>query len=116
MKDFGHVHFVKHEDGRQGVLKSPVDQVCRRAATIADCGYQGTGLLIPHRKRRGQKHLSLQQEAENAVHRRARARVEHALSRLKTWKILRHCRLKGNGIYQVMLGIVRLHNLALSSR
>ncbi|MFI0220176.1 protein kinase domain-containing protein [Streptomyces lydicus] len=23
MKDFGHVHFVKHEDGREGVLKSP---------------------------------------------------------------------------------------------
>ncbi|MGW6217623.1 transposase family protein [Streptomyces sp. NPDC055109] len=34
-------------------------------------------------------------EAENKVHRKARARVEHALSRLKNWKTLRDCRLKG---------------------
>jgi hypothetical protein len=74
-------------------------------------GYQGTGLLIPHRKRRGQSHLGPQQEAENAVHRRARARAEHALSRLKNWKILRDCRLKGDGVHQAMLGIARLHNL-----
>ncbi|MFF6984667.1 transposase, partial [Streptomyces sp. NPDC008343] len=78
-------------------------------------GYQGTGLLIPHRKRRGQTHLSQQQEAENTVHHRAPARapVEHALSRLKNWKILRDCRLKDNGVHQAMLGIARLHNLAL---
>jgi hypothetical protein len=44
--------------------------LCRGAPTIADGAYQGTGLLIPHRKRRGQTHLSQQQETENAVHRR----------------------------------------------
>jgi hypothetical protein len=48
------------------------------------------------------------------VHRRARARVEHALSRLKNWKILRDGRLKGDGIHQAILGIARLHNLALT--
>lgn len=48
------------------------------------------------------------------MHRKARARVEHALSRLKNWKILRDCRLKGNGFHQAMLGIARLHNLALT--
>lgn len=94
--------------------ESGVDRACRGAPTIADGGYQGTGLLIPHRRRRGQAYLSPQQEAENAVHRRARARVEHALSRLKNWKILRDCRLKGNGVHQAMLGIARLHNLALT--
>jgi hypothetical protein len=94
--------------------ESGVDRVCRGAPTIADGGYQGTGLLSPHRKRRGQTHLSRQQEAENAVHRRARARVEHALSRLKNWKILRDCRLRGHGVHQAMLGIARLHNLALT--
>ncbi|WP_369174352.1 transposase [Streptomyces sp. R28] len=94
--------------------ESGVDRVCRGAPTIADGGYQGTGLLIPHRKRRGQTHLSPHQEAENAVHRRARARVEHALSRLKNWKILRDCRLKGNGVHRAMLGIALLHNLALA--
>jgi hypothetical protein len=55
-----------------------------------------------------------QNRAENAVHRRARARVEHALSRLKDWKILRGCRPKGDGGHQAMLGIIRLHNLALT--
>jgi hypothetical protein len=42
--------------------------------------------------------------------------VEHALSRWKNWKILRDCQLKGNGVHQVMLGIARLHNLALTGR
>ncbi len=63
--------------------ESGIDRICRGTPTIADGGYQGTGLLIPHRKRRGQAQLSPQQESENAIHRRARARVEHALSRLK---------------------------------
>ncbi len=52
--------------------------------------------------------------AENKVHRKARARVEHALSRLKNWKILRDCRLKGSGVHQAILGIARLHNTALT--
>ncbi|MFC5639627.1 IS5/IS1182 family transposase, partial [Streptomyces bullii] len=30
------------------------------------------------------------------------------------WKILRDCRLKSNGVHQAMLGIARLHNLALT--
>ncbi|MFJ8086210.1 transposase [Streptomyces sp. NPDC096205] len=94
--------------------ESGIDRACSGAPTIADGGYQGTGLLITHRKRRGQTHLSTQQEAENAVHRKARARVEHALSRLKNWKILRDCRLKGDGVHQAMLGITRLHNMALT--
>lgn len=96
--------------------ESGVDFTCRGVPVIADGGYQGTGLLIPHRRRRGQKALSPQQEAENKVHRKARARVEHALSRLKNWKILRDCRLKGDGVHQAMLGIARLHNLALTGR
>jgi hypothetical protein len=77
----------------QAFTDSGDDRVCRGAPTIADGGYQGIGLLIPHRKRAGQTHLSAHQEAENAVHRRARARVEHALSRLQIWKVLRDCRL-----------------------
>ncbi|MGW7720400.1 transposase [Streptomyces chartreusis] len=94
--------------------ESGVDRACRGAPVIADGGYQGTGVLIPHRKQRGQQRLSGQQEAENKVHRKARARVEHALSRLKNWKILRDCRLKGNGVHHAMLGIARLRNLALT--
>ncbi|MGC0407454.1 hypothetical protein RKD31_000697 [Streptomyces sp. SAI-163] len=82
--------------------ESGINRACRGAPTLADGGYQGTGLLIPHRKRRSQSHLSPSQEAENAVHRRTRARMEHALSRLKNAKIPRDCRLKGDGIHQAM--------------
>ncbi|MGW4197501.1 IS5/IS1182 family transposase, partial [Streptomyces sp. NPDC005004] len=32
----------------------------------------------------------------------------------KSWKILRDCRLKGDGIHYAMLGIARLHNLNLA--
>ncbi|MCX4593638.1 transposase family protein [Streptomyces sp. NBC_01549] len=30
------------------------------------------------------------------------------------WRILRDCRLKGDGVHQAVLGIARLHNLALT--
>lgn len=33
---------------------------------------------------------------------------------MKTWKILRDCRLKGDGVHHAMSGIARLHNLALA--
>ncbi|MGK5533607.1 transposase, partial [Streptomyces sp. URMC 129] len=50
----------------------------------------------------------------NALHRKVRARIEHVFARTKTWKILRDCRLKGDGVHHTMLGIARLHNLALT--
>jgi hypothetical protein len=31
---------------------------------------------------------------------------------MKTWKILRDCRLRGEGVATATLGIARLHNLA----
>jgi hypothetical protein len=33
---------------------------------------------------------------------------------MKSWKILRDCRLKGDGVHFAMLGIARLHNLTLT--
>ncbi|GLW70940.1 hypothetical protein Kpho02_32390 [Kitasatospora phosalacinea] len=93
--------------------ESGIDRACRDTPVLADGGYQGTGVLMPHRRRRGQEHLMPQQEADNAVHRRARARVEHVFSRMKNWKILRDCRLRGPGVHQAVLGIARLHSLAL---
>ncbi|WP_183066023.1 transposase family protein [Streptomyces sp. gCLA4] len=49
-----------------------------------------------------------------ALQRQVRARVEHVFARMKTWKILRDCRLKGDGVHHAMLGIARMHNLALA--
>ncbi len=81
---------------------------------IADGGYRGTGLVIPHRRERGQHELPAWKEEHNASHRQVRARVEHAFARMKTWKILRDCRLKGDGVHHAMSGIARLHNLTIA--
>ncbi|MET9832830.1 transposase [Streptomyces sp. NPDC006385] len=85
-----------------------------RTTVIADGGYRGTGLVIPHRRETGQAELPVWKEEHNASHRKVRARVEHAFARMKTWKILRDCRLKGEGVHHAMLGIARLHNLTLA--
>ncbi|SNX88608.1 DDE family transposase [Streptomyces sp. TLI_55] len=85
-----------------------------KAVVIADGGYQGTGLVIPHRRERGQDELPAWKEEHNASHRRVRACVEHVFARLKTWKILRVCRLKGDGVHHAMLGIARLHSVILT--
>ncbi|MCX4974999.1 transposase [Streptomyces sp. NBC_00620] len=81
--------------------------------TIADGGYPGTGLVMPHRRRKGEQ-LPDWKQAHNKSHKQVRARVEHAFARMKTWKILRDCRLKGDGVHHAMLGIARLHNIALA--
>ncbi|MEU6475975.1 transposase [Streptomyces sp. NPDC047017] len=85
-----------------------------RTTVIADGGYRGTGLAIPHRREKGQADLPGWKEEHNASHRNVRARVEHAFARMKTWKILRDSRLKGDGVHHAMLGIARLHNLTLA--
>ena len=81
---------------------------------VADDGYRGTGLIIPHRRGPGQAELPTWKEEHNASHRKVRARVEHAFARMKSWKILRDCRLKDDAVHHAMLGVARLHNLALA--
>jgi len=81
--------------------------------TIADGGYRGTGLVMPHRRRAGEE-LSAWKEEHNSSHRQVRARVEHVFARMKSWKILRDCRLKGDGVHHAMTGIARLHNLTVT--
>ncbi|MFD9605183.1 transposase [Streptomyces sp. NPDC059970] len=83
--------------------------------TIADGGYQGTGLVIPHRRRKGEK-LPSWKEEHNRSHKQVRARVVHTFARMKTWQILRDCRLKGEGVHHGILGVARLHNLALAGQ
>jgi len=84
-----------------------------KTMTIADGDYQGTGLVIPHRRRKGEE-LPAWKDEHNRSHKQVRARVEHTFARMKGWKILRDCRLKGDGVHHAMLGIARLHNLTLA--
>ncbi|MGW6015199.1 transposase [Streptomyces sp. NPDC055210] len=81
--------------------------------TIADGGYPGTGPVMPHRHRKGEE-LSDWKQAHNKSHKQVRARVEHVFARMNTWKILRDCRLKSDGVTHAMLGIARMYNLALA--
>jgi hypothetical protein len=85
-----------------------------KTTTIADGGYRGTGLVIPHRRTRKDQELVAWKEEHNRSHKSVRARVEHVFARMKTWKILRDCRLKGDGVHHAMLGIACLHNLTLA--
>lgn len=50
-------------------------------------------------------------EEHTPPHRQVRARVEHVFARMKGWRILHDCRLKGDGVHHAMPGVARLHNL-----
>ncbi|MET7575677.1 transposase, partial [Streptomyces sp. NPDC005492] len=97
----------------RGWAESGAKDAVGTTMTVADGGYQGTGLIIPHRRRKGEQ-LPAWKEEHNRSHKQVRARVEHTFARMKDWKILRDCRLKGDGVHHAMLGIARLHNLALA--
>lgn len=84
-----------------------------KTTMIADGGYPGTGIVMPHRRRKGEELPEWKQE-HNKTHKQVRARVEHVFARMKTWKILRDCRLKGDGVHHAVLGIARMHNLTLA--
>lgn len=79
--------------------------------TITDGGYPGTGLVMPHRRRKGED-LPDWKQTHNKPHKQVRARVQHAFARMKTWEIPRDCRLKGEGAQDAMSGIARLRNLS----
>jgi hypothetical protein len=91
--------------------ESGAEHACRNHDVIGDGGYIATSAIIPHRRRPGENLPGWKTE-HNASHRRVRARVEHAFARMKTWKILRDCRLRGDGVAVAMSGIAHLHNLA----
>lgn len=97
-----------------GFRASGIDSACGKATVLADGGYQGTGALIPHRRKAYQDRLEGWKDDHNASHRRVRARVEHAFARMENWKILRDCRGRGDGVYWAASRIARMHNLALS--
>jgi hypothetical protein len=93
---------------------SKINRAAGRATVLADGGYQGTGLLMPHRRRAGQPDLPAWKERHNTDHRRIRARIEHTFAAMKTFKILRDCRRRGHGVYWATTGVAHLRNLALT--
>ncbi len=93
---------------------SKIHRAAAGATVLADGGYQGTGLLIPHRRKVGQTGLPAWKNRDNTLHRKVRARIEHTFAHMKTWKILRDCRRRGRGVYWATTGVAHLHNLTLA--
>jgi hypothetical protein len=95
---------------------SGVDQQCTGIHMMADGGYLGNpGVIIPYRKPGKGQNLPEWQEELNIVHKRVRARVEHALAHMKSWNILRNCRRKGDGVRYATLGVAHMRNLAIAA-
>jgi hypothetical protein len=93
---------------------SGLPEQCQGVTVLGDGASINTGLVVPHRKRPGRP-LPAGEEADNAEHRRVRARVEHAIGRLKNYKILRDCRQHGEGLHHAVRAVAHLHNLALAA-
>ncbi|CAM2743575.1 hypothetical protein STAL104432_01135 [Streptomyces albus] len=55
-----------------------------KTTAIANGGYRGTNLVIPHRREHGQTELPAGREEHHASHRKTRARIEHAFPGTKT--------------------------------
>jgi hypothetical protein len=69
---------------------------------------------MPYRKPRDGTVLPDWKEELNVGHRKIRARVEHTLARMKSWKILRDYRRAANTLNDTVSGIAHLHNILLT--
>ena len=89
---------------------SSIEMMCRHhRRVLADGGYRGVPELVTpifHRNR-------IVRDAAWRRHRRRRARVEHAIARLKTWRILRDHRRRGCHVIETTRAVAFLHNLKL---
>jgi hypothetical protein len=94
---------------------SGINNTLAGRAVMADGGYRGNpDVIMPYRKPRDGSELPAWKQDYNAGHRKVRARVEHALARLKTYKILRDYRRAGRTLATTAAGIAHLHNIALA--
>ncbi|GLZ08902.1 hypothetical protein Acsp03_63680 [Actinomadura sp. NBRC 104412] len=91
------------------------DNACRGANVMADGGYQGNQqVIMPYRRPREGGGLLTWQVEPNTVHKKVRARVEHAFAHMKWWNILRNCRRKRHGVHYATSGIALMRNLAMA--
>lgn len=92
---------------------SEVESLCQRhRRVLADGGYRGVAELVTPRFR-GRR---IVRDARWRSHRRRRARVEHAIARLKDWRMLRDHRRRGDCLVQTLRAVAFLHNLKTKLR
>ena len=90
-----------------------VEHLCRdHGRVLADGGYRAIPELVTpvFRGRR------IVRDRAWRRHRRRRARVEHALARLKDWRVLRDHRRRGRRFIETMRAVAVLHNLKIELR
>jgi hypothetical protein len=94
---------------------SGIDRMLAGRATMADGAYRGNPeVIIPYRKPADGTELPQWKQDYNQIHRRVRARIEHALARMKEYKILRDYRRAGKTLAATAAGIAHLCNIAIT--
>jgi hypothetical protein len=89
---------------------SPVEPLCREhARVLADGGYRGISELVTPVFQGNQ----IRRDRAWRRHRRRRARIEHAIARLKNWRVLRDHRRRGCHLPATLNAVAFLHNLHL---
>jgi hypothetical protein len=92
---------------------SAIEALCRQhARVLADGGYRGIRELVTP-VFRGRRML---RDRTWRCHRQRRARVEHAIARLKDWRVLRDHRRRGRFLRQTLRAVAVLHNLKIQLR
>jgi hypothetical protein len=92
---------------------SDVAALCQQhRRVLADGGYRGVPDLVTptFHKNRIVRNRAWRQ------HRKRRARVEHAIARLKDWRVLRDHRRRGRHVADTLRAVAFLHNLRLELR
>ncbi|WP_432089491.1 transposase [Streptomyces sp. bgisy095] len=102
------------DDCRAGEDSGTKAAVGTTPTVIADGGHRGHRPGHPALPPAQERRTAVLEGDHNASHRKVRARLEHTFARMKSGKILRDCRLKGDGVHHAMLGIARLHKPILT--
>jgi hypothetical protein len=89
---------------------SALEPLCKRHRNVlADGGYRGVDEL--HTPRFHDRRIV--RDRRWRIHRRRRARVEHAIARLKNWRVLRDHRRRGHHLNHTVRAVCALHNLQI---
>jgi len=92
---------------------SVIERLCQlHRRVLADGGYRGVPELAAPIFRRNR----IVRDAAWRRHRKRRARVEHAIARLKDWRALRDYRRRGRTLLASLQAIAVLHNLKIELR
>lgn len=92
---------------------SHVELLCKNhGRVLADGGYRGVPELVIPRFRNNR----IVRDRVWRRHRRRRARVEHAIARLKNWRVLRDHRRRGTCVDETVAAVAFLHNVRLDIR